>query len=75
MSAPGLKNALLNDPERWRQRAEQARAIADGIADPEAKRTMLGIAQGYERLAQRAEDRLLTLLTESAGAQIIRRTI
>jgi hypothetical protein len=75
MPTPGLQNALLNDPEHWRQRAEEARAIADGIADPEAKRTMLGIAQGYERLAQRAEDRLLTLLTHGAGAEVVRRTI
>ena len=75
MSRPGLQNALLNDPEHWRQRAEEARAIVDGIADPEARRTMLGIAQGYERLAQRAEDRLLTLFTHSAGAEAVGRTI
>ena len=51
MPTPGLQNALLNDPEHRCQRAEEARAIADGIADPEAKRTRLGIAEGYERLA------------------------
>jgi hypothetical protein len=31
----------INDPKRWRRRAEEARALAEQIADPEAKRTML----------------------------------
>jgi hypothetical protein len=75
MSTPGLKNALLNDPEHWRQRAEEARAIADGIADPEAKRTMLRIAEGYDHLAERAEDRLLTQLSRGAGLEDSGRTI
>jgi hypothetical protein len=30
------------------------------MADPEAKRMMLNIASGYDRLAQHAETRLLT---------------
>jgi hypothetical protein len=46
---------LLNNPESWRQRAAEARAIAGGMTDPDAKRTMLGVAQSYERLAERAE--------------------
>jgi hypothetical protein len=46
---------LLNNPESWRQRAAEARAIANGMTDPVAKRTMLGVAQSYERLAERAE--------------------
>ncbi len=55
-----MKGALLNDPEHWRGRAEEARTIAEDIHDPEAKRMMLAIAEGYEQLAKRAEDRLLT---------------
>jgi hypothetical protein len=46
---------LLNNTENWRQRAAEARAIAYGMTDPAAKRTMLGLAQSYERLAERAE--------------------
>jgi len=46
---------LLNNPESWRQRAAEARAIAGGMTDPDAKRTMLEVAQSYERLAERAE--------------------
>jgi hypothetical protein len=46
---------LLNNPESWRRRAAEARAIASGMTDADAKRTMLGVAQSYERLAERAE--------------------
>jgi hypothetical protein len=52
--------ALINDPSHWRDRAEEARRIAEDISDAEAKRMMLGIADGYDRLAQHAEQRLLT---------------
>jgi hypothetical protein len=52
--------ALINDPMHWRERAEGTRRIAEDMADPEAKRMMLGIADGYERLAQHAATRLLT---------------
>ena len=48
---------LLNKPENLRKRAAEARAIARRMIDPDAKRTMLGIAQSYERLADRAEQR------------------
>ena len=41
--------------ERWRTLAAEARATADKMTDPEAKRTLLNIAEGYERLARRAE--------------------
>jgi DNA mismatch repair ATPase MutS len=43
----------INDPKHWRRRAKEARALAEQIADPEAKRTMLKNADDYERLAQR----------------------
>jgi len=45
---------LLNDPELWRKRAAEARAIADGMSDAEARLKMLGVAASYERLAERA---------------------
>jgi hypothetical protein len=52
--------ALINNPSHWRDRAEEARRIAEDMADAEAKRMMLDIADGYDRLAQHAETRLLT---------------
>jgi hypothetical protein len=41
--------------EHWRTLAAEARARADEMSDPEAKRIMLSIAEGYERLARRAD--------------------
>ena len=47
----------IYDPKHWLDRAKEARALAEQIDDPEAKRTMIGIADDYERLAKRAEER------------------
>jgi hypothetical protein len=47
----------LNDPAHWFDRAKEARALADQMADPEAKRRMLVVADDYMRLAKRAEAR------------------
>jgi len=49
--------SFINDPEHWRQRAEEMRTLADGISDEETRATMLKIAEDYERLAKRAEQR------------------
>ena len=47
----------INDPKHWLDRAKEARALAERMDDPEAKRTMLKNADDYERLAKRAEER------------------
>jgi hypothetical protein len=47
----------INDPQHWHGRAKEARALAEAIADLEAKFMLLVIADDYERLAQRAEAR------------------
>lgn len=46
-----------NDLEHWRKRAEEARAIAVQMTSPHTKAVMLKIAQDYEKLAKRAEER------------------
>jgi hypothetical protein len=50
----------LNDGKYWRERAEEARAVAVQMMDPHTKAIMLSIAQDYEKLAQRAEQRATT---------------
>ena len=48
---------LLNDAKHWQDRAEEARVHADQMSDPEARRMMLEVAAGYDKLAKRAEQK------------------
>jgi hypothetical protein len=48
---------LIDDPEFWRSRAEEVRAIANDMKEAEAKAIMDRIANDYERLAKHAEKR------------------
>jgi len=46
-----MKQLPINDPEYWRERAEEARRIAEQLADAFSKQTMLEIAKSYDNLA------------------------
>ena len=48
----------INDPKYWRERAEEARTVANEMTIPDAKHRTLRIADDYEELARRAERRL-----------------
>jgi len=48
---------MRDDPAHWRQRAQESRTEADKLKDPDAKRTMLEIADAFDRLAVLAEKR------------------
>ena len=48
---------ILDDPNHWRARAEEARTLADQMGDEKSKQTMLRIAADYERMAEHAADR------------------
>ena len=44
-----------NDPQRWRDRADEIRSLASETNDQESTRIMLRLANDYELLARRAE--------------------
>src|SRR5215467_1390516 len=46
-----MKRLPIEDPQYWRERAEEARRIAEQLADAVAKQTMLDIARSYDNLA------------------------
>ncbi len=60
-----MSDHSINDAKHWLDRAKEARALAEQIDDPEAKRTMLKNADDYERLAQRAQERAAGRLPQS----------
>ena len=47
----------LNDAKHWCDRAAEMRVLLDEIKDPQAQRIMLKLANDYDKLADRAEDR------------------
>ena len=51
---------LVDDPEFWRSRAEEVRAVAEDLIDADAKAIMNRIADDYERLAKHAQQRRMS---------------
>jgi hypothetical protein len=45
----------MQDAAHWRSKAEELRAVAAGMQDPAAKKTMLDIADSYDRMAVHAD--------------------
>jgi len=64
----GTTTAMLNFVY-WRGRAQEARTRADTMKWPEARRTMLIIAAGYDRLADMEENERATEVAESIHSQ------
>ena len=59
-----------DDPQFWRDRAADARALADAINDRQSKEAMLRVAHEYERLAEEAASAEAMRLNElSASAR------
>jgi hypothetical protein len=48
-----------DDPAHWRGRGEDMRALAKQTHDPKTQRMMIKLADDYEKLARRAEERSL----------------
>ena len=56
LTPPMANSSTKDDPKHWRQLAQEARAAADRLDDPDARKTMLEIAESYEELASIAEN-------------------
>jgi hypothetical protein len=52
-----MRQRPINDPAYWRERAEEARRIAEQLADPVSREMMLDIARSYGNLAKITEER------------------
>src|ERR1700758_3660901 len=49
--------SVLDDPKLWHDCAADACVTAEQMIDPDSKRLMLGIADGYRQLSRRSEER------------------
>jgi hypothetical protein len=54
-----LPYSMVNNPQHWRECAEEVRAMVDNINDPGAKQTLLKVAAGYDEMARKAEQRII----------------
>jgi hypothetical protein len=50
-----MPKGLVDNPEYWRTRAEEARVVAESMQDPASRQMMLRIVSDYDRMADRAE--------------------
>jgi len=60
----GNSRPIADDPAQLRQRAADARGDADRVLDPDAKKTLLEIAEAYLRLAALADAKLASKATK-----------
>jgi CRP/FNR family transcriptional regulator, cyclic AMP receptor protein len=51
------RSKFWDDPAHWRNRAGEMRTLAEGTTDTKIKKRMLKMAEEYEKLAGRAEER------------------
>jgi hypothetical protein len=65
-----LISAGLTNPERWRLRAEEYRAIAAGMRDPGSSTMIERLAETYDKMAESCETRLRPLTVELCRARV-----
>jgi hypothetical protein len=47
-----------DDPDFWRRRANDARALAAGMRDPKMQSAQLRLAESYDKIARLTEKRI-----------------
>jgi hypothetical protein len=52
---------LVNNPQRWRDNAAEMRVLAEGMKDAATRRITNRLADGWDKLAYRAERRAVQL--------------
>jgi hypothetical protein len=52
-----MQPSPIEGPKHWRQRAQEARALAEQMHDTLCKDMMLRVANDYERIAKEIEER------------------
>jgi hypothetical protein len=69
-----MTTSFINDPKHWRDRAEEARTLAEMMNDEASKQMMLRIAADFDRLAEHATLRtgIGEAPTESRDETIVR---
>src|ERR1700758_11336 len=60
--------SVLDDPKLWHDCAADACVTAEQMIDPDSKRLMLGIADGYRQLSRRSEERRSKGLPKNSGS-------
>ncbi len=48
--------SVLSDVSLWLEHAREVRALSGVISDPEEKRQMLVVAEGFDRIAELAQE-------------------
>jgi len=54
-----MAQTSIRSPEHWLERAKDAWHHVENMRDPDSRLQMIEIAEGYERMAQRARERQL----------------
>lgn len=53
-----MPGRTVDDPKHWYGRATEMRVLADEMSSKDAQRMMLRLAEDYEKLGDRAAERL-----------------